>query len=158
MINHNHKPNPPPLFLSSYTTKLDQIQYATLFQPNQKIDYKIDYKIQKNPSKKKLSQFSKKFIDPKLKGWFRRPQTLKLVIIFTYFFYLGQNIGAHKCVKSKRTMASEHHHVWRLYQLFGFYSFRLLWLRTYFNLLLNHTSINCSHHHFPVDFHYSLQF
>ena len=25
--------NRPPLFLSSYTTKLDQIQYATLFQP-----------------------------------------------------------------------------------------------------------------------------
>ena len=24
----------PSLFLSSYTTKLDQIQYATLFQPN----------------------------------------------------------------------------------------------------------------------------
>ena len=38
----NHKPqtkttNRPSLFLSSYTTKLDQIQYATLFQPNQKI-------------------------------------------------------------------------------------------------------------------------
>ena len=33
--NHNHKTtNRPPLFLSSYTTKLDQIQYATLFQPN----------------------------------------------------------------------------------------------------------------------------
>ena len=31
----NHKPqNRIPLFLSSYTTKLDQIQYATLFQPN----------------------------------------------------------------------------------------------------------------------------
>ena len=31
----NHKPqNRPPLYLSSYTTKLDQIQYATLFQPN----------------------------------------------------------------------------------------------------------------------------
>ena len=44
--NHNHKttttnhkpqttkPNRIPLYLSSYTTKLDQIQYATLFQPN----------------------------------------------------------------------------------------------------------------------------
>ena len=30
----NHKPNRIPLYLSSYTTKLDQIQYATLFQPN----------------------------------------------------------------------------------------------------------------------------
>ena len=28
--NHNH----PSLYLSSYTTKLDKIQYATLFQPN----------------------------------------------------------------------------------------------------------------------------
>ena len=28
------KPNRPLLFLSSYTTNLDQIQYATLFQPN----------------------------------------------------------------------------------------------------------------------------
>ena len=34
----NYKPqNHLSLFLSSYTTKLDQIQYATLFQPNQKI-------------------------------------------------------------------------------------------------------------------------
>ena len=40
--NHNHnayilrsqKPNRIPLYLRSYTTKLDQIQYATLFQPN----------------------------------------------------------------------------------------------------------------------------
>ena len=32
--DHNDKPNRNPLFLSSYTTKLDQIQYATLFQPN----------------------------------------------------------------------------------------------------------------------------
>ena len=31
--NHNHKPS-VTFFLSSYTTKLDQIQYATLFQPN----------------------------------------------------------------------------------------------------------------------------
>ena len=31
----HHKPqNRIPLYLSSYTTKLDQIQYATLFQPN----------------------------------------------------------------------------------------------------------------------------
>ena len=36
LINQNHRNhrNRPPLFLSSYTTKLDQIQYATLFQPN----------------------------------------------------------------------------------------------------------------------------
>ena len=34
----NHKPqNRIPLYLSSYTTKLDQTQYETLFQPNQKI-------------------------------------------------------------------------------------------------------------------------
>ena len=32
--NHNHNHNRLPLYLSSYTTKLDQIQYATLFQPN----------------------------------------------------------------------------------------------------------------------------
>ena len=30
----NHKPKPTPTFLCSYTTKLDQIQYSTLFQPN----------------------------------------------------------------------------------------------------------------------------
>ena len=31
--HHNTTTNHPSLFLSSYTTKLDQIQYATLFQP-----------------------------------------------------------------------------------------------------------------------------
>ena len=30
----NRNRNRPPLFLSSYTTKLNQIQDATLFQPN----------------------------------------------------------------------------------------------------------------------------
>ena len=32
--NHKPQPNRIPLYLSSYATKLDQIQYATLFQPN----------------------------------------------------------------------------------------------------------------------------
>ena len=40
------KPQPQnriPLFLSSYTTKLDQIQYPTLFQPNQnQIEFKME--------------------------------------------------------------------------------------------------------------------
>ena len=43
----NHKPKP----LSSYTTKLDQIQYATLFQPNQKIHTK---KMGRPPPQKKI--------------------------------------------------------------------------------------------------------
>ena len=30
----NQNQNRIPLYLSSYTTKLDQIQYATLFKPN----------------------------------------------------------------------------------------------------------------------------
>ena len=52
----NHKPNHnrPSLFLSSYTTKLDQIQYATLFQPNKKIHVK-NYWV----NKKKLPKLSK---------------------------------------------------------------------------------------------------
>ena len=43
MQNQNHKPqnqNRIPLFLSSYLTKLNQIQYAILLQPNQKIHAK----------------------------------------------------------------------------------------------------------------------
>ena len=48
------KPNRIPLYLSSYTTKLDQIQYATLFQPNQKIHAK---KIGSPPPQKKIYKF-----------------------------------------------------------------------------------------------------
>ena len=47
----NHKPNRIPLYLSSYTTKLDQIQYAALFQPNYKIHAKK--KLGHPPPKKK---------------------------------------------------------------------------------------------------------
>ena len=49
----NHKPHQtrPSLFLSSYTTKLDQIQYATLFQPNKTIHSK---KLGQPPAQQKL--------------------------------------------------------------------------------------------------------
>ena len=58
----NHKPQPQttnriPLYLSSYTTKVNQIQYATLFQPNQKIHAKIN-------GSKKLPKFSKFYFEP----------------------------------------------------------------------------------------------